>query len=337
MNVWLGLWGLGLLLYRLGPRQQAEHRLYGDLPPIKIVVPVHNEASQLGHLLASLPPQLAVRVVEASSEDGTEHPVLAAEAEVITPPPLPPGWSGKNWASYCGAQDLDCDWLLFLDANTELQPEYLGRWIATAQAEQWDMSCALPWHRCETLWEKASGALHLFYLLATAVQAQPHPQRLYANGQCVLIRRSAYAHIGHGQVRGELAEDVAMARRCLEQGFRYGVYHQPVYQIRRYATWQTFLEGWTQSLRQGMGANPAGPLLESTLVMLLLLGLGGWGLWGLGILLVLSYQRRVGGFAPWGALFSPLAALIFMGLALTAQGERILKRPIHRKSRTYSS
>jgi 4,4'-diaponeurosporenoate glycosyltransferase len=331
-DVW-GLLGLAVMIFRLGPRRPTSYHL--EAPPFRltVIIPARNEAQQIGRLLASLPPQVTVRVVDDHSQDDTAAIAQAAGAEVIVPPPLPPGWNGKTWACYCGAQNIETDWLLFMDADTQLWPEHIGSWLAQVQAEQLDMSCPLPWHQNPTLWEQASGAFHLLYLVATTLH--PHPHRLYANGQCLLIRQQAYAQIGHGQVRGELAEDLAMAQRCLQQGLRYGLYQHPAYQVRMYPTWRAFVQGWKRNLRLGMGQSPVGAILETTLVMLLLLGQGGGWAWGLGILLVLSYQRRFGDFAPWGALCSPLAVLTFMGLSLLAQIERLRKRPIIWKDRSY--
>jgi hypothetical protein len=95
------------------------------------------------------------------------------------------------------------------------------------------------------------------------------------------------------------------------------------------------MQGWKRNLRLGMRHSPVGAMLETTLVMVLLLGQGGLWAWGLGLLLVLSYQRRFGNFAPWGVLLSPLAVLTFMGLSLWAQFERLGQRPIRWKDRSY--
>ncbi|MGV3526333.1 MAG: glycosyltransferase [Candidatus Sericytochromatia bacterium] len=319
-------------------------------PAVGVVIPARNEAANLPRLLASLAQsgyagELRVWVVDDHSHDQTAELARRAGADVLSPPSVPPAWGGKSWACRWGAQAAlaaGAELLLLLDADTELCPGELTPWVAQHLHVRWDLSCPLPWHRCEATWERVLGAFHLLYLVATTLNPEPPPGRLYANGQCLLFTAETYRQGGHERVAGELAEDLALARDCLKRGGRYGVYAQTVYRVRMYPTPADFAAGWRRNLRLGMAQSKPLALLEVVCVMLAGLGpaagdlRGGTVLMSVCMLLVAARQRRFGNFASWGALFTPLAIAVFMGLSLLGLLDRLARRPIPWKGRSYA-
>jgi hypothetical protein len=71
-----------------------------------------------------------------------------------------------------------------------------------------------------------------------------------ANGQYILVRRSAYDAIGgHASVASEILEDVALAQRFRRSGFRvYFRYGGDAVRTRMYRNWSQLREGWTKNL-----------------------------------------------------------------------------------------
>lgn len=71
-----------------------------------------------------------------------------------------------------------------------------------------------------------------------------------ANGQALLIRRSAYEAIGgHAAVRGAIVEDFALARRLRACGRRLGwVDGRDLVRVRMYRSPAALWEGWTKNL-----------------------------------------------------------------------------------------
>src|SRR4029453_3338234 len=80
-------------------------------------------------LAAQTRPAEEVLVVDDDSDDDTAAVATAPGGDVIRPPPLPAGWTGKTWACWTGAQQAGGDVLVFLDADTEPEPDLLARLV----------------------------------------------------------------------------------------------------------------------------------------------------------------------------------------------------------------
>src|SRR3954470_5056685 len=106
-------------------------------PEVSIIVPARNEELSLGACLASLVSQkdvdFEIIVVDDGSSDRTREIALSfAGVQVIDPPSLRDGWTGKNNAVYAGARQAAGKWLLFTDADTVHLPGSLARSLAEA-------------------------------------------------------------------------------------------------------------------------------------------------------------------------------------------------------------
>ena len=118
---------------------------------------------------------------------------------------------------------MTCEWLLFVDADTEL---YLGAaWQALADAEEYGSSLVSysPEQVLDTLGEEI-----LIPFVYSRLAERYSFERVNnpgtagcgcANGQFLLIRRDAYDAIGgHEAVRARVLEDVALARLVKSSG-----------------------------------------------------------------------------------------------------------------------
>src|SRR3974390_2098782 len=106
-------------------------------PEVTVVVPARNEQACLGSCLSSLTAQAGVTfeiiVVDDHSTDRTREIAESfTEVRVISSPPLPPGWTGKNNAVIAGASQARGAWLLFTDADTVHMSGSLARTVAEA-------------------------------------------------------------------------------------------------------------------------------------------------------------------------------------------------------------
>ena len=207
---WVLSWHLPLL-----PRGSVQGQ-----PSISVLIPARNEAGTLPNLLASLSRQhqqpLEVIVIDDHSSDGTAAIARAAAGrlplKVIAPPPLPPGWCGKTWALHHGVQTSLGDVLVFLDADTEPEPDLLGSLVALQQ-RLGGLVSVQPFHRTEQPYEQLSLLFNLVGLLAVPLG----PCCGVAFGPAMTTSRHDYDRSGgHRAVADKVVEDWFLGH-CYEQ------------------------------------------------------------------------------------------------------------------------
>ena len=207
---WVLSWHLPLL-----PRGSVQGQ-----PSISVLIPARNEAGTLPNLLASLSRQhqqpLEVIVIDDHSSDGTAAIARAAAGrlplKVIAPPPLPPGWCGKTWALHHGVQTSLGEVLVFLDADTEPEPDLLGSLVALQQ-RLGGLVSVQPFHRTEQPYEQLSLLFNLVGLLAVPLG----PGCGVAFGPAMTTSRHDYDRSGgHRAVADKVVEDWFLGH-CYEQ------------------------------------------------------------------------------------------------------------------------
>jgi 4,4'-diaponeurosporenoate glycosyltransferase len=124
--------GLGwYLMWRIPTATPSNPIPSGTWERVSIVIPARNEEHRIAPLLRSIQEQQLpigdILVVDDESTDGTAEIARSLGATVIPSRPLPSGWRGKSWASHQGAQAAKGDLLVFLDADTSLEPGGLDR------------------------------------------------------------------------------------------------------------------------------------------------------------------------------------------------------------------
>jgi glycosyltransferase involved in cell wall biosynthesis len=240
----------------------------GRVPDVSIIVPARNEEANIGACLQSLlaqtgqaqeGPAFEIIVVDDSSTDRTREIARSFEGvKVISAESLPQASAeerptGKNSALIAGAKLARGKWLLFTDADTVHRPGSLRRALDEAERESADLLSYSPEQEVVTITERAVMPVVFSEL---AAQYPPHKVReqsrevAAANGQYILVRRSAYDAIGgHAGVASEILEDVALARRFRRSGFRvYFRYGGDAVRTRMYRNWAQLSEGWTKNL-----------------------------------------------------------------------------------------
>ncbi|MBI2818744.1 MAG: glycosyltransferase [Acidobacteria bacterium] len=228
---------------------------------ISVIVPVRNEEANIGdclRTLLALGKKMEILVADDGSEDSTASIVteLAREnpdVRMISVPPLPDGWSGKNHALHVAVPHTKGEWLLFTDADTRHTEGAVRGLVTWAEKAGLDLVSCSPPQQTETWWEKAV-IPQVYQLLARLYPFErvndPSDPLAAANGQFILIRREVYTRLdGHQAVRSETLEDVALARRAKQAGCR--LWFGPgdgIVTTRMYRTFSTLWEGWTKNL-----------------------------------------------------------------------------------------
>lgn len=232
----------------------------GCIPEVSIIVPARNEEGNLAGCLESLNAQAGVAfeiiVVDDSSTDRTREIAQSfGGVRVLSPPPIPQGWTGKNNALVAGAEAArsHSHWLLFTDADTVHLPGSLARALEEAKKDQADLLSYSPEQVVVTFAERAVMPVVFAELAAQYPPRKVREQNsgvVAANGQYILVRRSAYdATGGHTAVATEILEDVALARRFRNAGYRVHFrYGGDAVRTRMYRNWPQLREGWIKNL-----------------------------------------------------------------------------------------
>lgn len=250
---WMGAIALLLLLVQLpataillsrllqGPGRQPALRAQSPTPDllgqVSIVVPTLNEAARIRPCLAGLTGQSyevrEIIVVDSRSQDGTVDLVKAAEESdprirLITDDPLPSGWVGRPWALHSGFlySSAGSEWILGIDADTRPQAGLVASLVQTAQRQGYDLVSLAPQFILQGLgecWLQPALLMTLVYRFGPAGGGTAAAERVMANGQCFLCRRSLLICLeGYTSARNSFCDDVTLARNAAKQGAKVG-------------------------------------------------------------------------------------------------------------------
>jgi len=359
-RVFLGLAALGWLStlvkierrkrdrkWTLGP---GEKKLGADRK-VSVLVPARNEVDNIGPCVRSILSQVGVEieliVLDDGSTDGTSE-LLAEMAskdsriQVLQgKEALPDGWFGKAWALQRAQEAARQDWLVFVDADVQLHPEAVQTVVAHAEEKSLDMVSGIGRLEMLTFWERvmqpAIGGLILAGNDFDAVNDPERTNRVMANGQFIVIRRSAYDAVGgHEAVRQNVLDDVGMAEAVAEAGLPYQfLVLRELFSCRMYTSFSEIWAGWSKNLFAGLKHSWIVLLLVLFFLFLqvlagpILLGLGlagevseEWLWWGAGLCALMQIVRfqadRIWGLAPQYGLTHAPANLILMALLLNS-------------------
>jgi len=238
-------------------------------PRISAIVPARNEEEVIAVCVASLTQQEEISeviVVDDQSADRTEEIVAGLMAKnpqvrLLKTQGPPAGWVGKNNAVWLGAQAAIGDWLIFTDADAMHSSNSARRALEIARQHDAALVSFSPEQVMETWYEKAL-IPYVYCRLARLFSYDdvndPQKSAAAANGQFVMIRRDAYDAVGgHASVAGEILEDVALARRVKQAGYRlwFGS-GRGIVRVRMYRTFRSMWQGWKKNLYQLIGREP---------------------------------------------------------------------------------
>ncbi len=272
---------------------------------VSVIMPARNEEHDIGRSIESVLAQqdvdLELFVVNDHSTDRTgEIAEAAARADgrvrVIHNPELPPGWLGKSNAMQKAAALAGGDLLLFTDADIIHEPHTLATAVAELERLGLDFFSLFPRMDTISLWENIIVPTFVggVTMLASPGIEDPRSTEALAAGAFLLIRTPVFRAIGGFEpIRGEMGDDVGLARLVKSRGYRVGFRFAPefmhvrIYKGNSHAFW-------------GMTKN-------------VLIGIEG-RLWIAPAVLVLP------AFAFWTPIYCAIAGLIERSAALTLIG-----------------
>lgn len=243
-----------------------------ELGTVSVVVPTLNEAHRLAPCLEGLTRQgyelREVLVVDSRSTDGTQNVVTTYQRQdprirLLTDDPLPSGWVGRPWALDYGFRHSSpaSTWVLGIDADTQPQPGLIAALVQTVDREGYDLVSLAPRFILKTtgeMWLQPALLMTLIYRFGPAGNRGSQPQRVMANGQCFMVRRSLLESLdGYSSARASFCDDVTLARNAAVQGAKVGFWDgSRLLKVRMYEgiaeTWQE----WGRSLDLKDAATP---------------------------------------------------------------------------------
>src|SRR4051812_46692190 len=222
-------------------------------PRVAVLVPARNEEANMEECLTSLLAQdyanydvwlyddessdQTLQIAMRIAEDHNPKPKIWVPAEpprlnvVAGTEALPAGWLGKAYACHrlyrAMRERYNPEYLLFTDADVRHEPGALRHAVAAARAFDAGLLSVFPRQRTVTWSERLAvpvmqhWAVYGILPLPLAFTLETGPAFAAANGQFMLFTREAYeACGGHVAVRGEVLEDVALARAVKRSGHR---------------------------------------------------------------------------------------------------------------------
>lgn len=343
-------------------------------PLVSVIVPARNEAHNIARcmssILATTYPNLELIVVDDSSTDETAAIARKTAAgdqrvRVVTSPPLPDGWFGKQWACATGAKVACGSVLQFTDADTVHAPDLVTRSTNAMRGARAQLFSVAGRQELGGFWEKVIQPqiftiLSMRYGGTESITEATSVSNKIANGQCIFVTHDSYDAIGgHGAVRSSVAEDLMLAQRFFAARKRV-VLMLGVNQLstRMYASLGEIIAGWRKNVfAGGLDAVPFGrigrtffplalllpPLMQIFPVLVLIFGALGhisspiilWAAISTAVTLVWWLVVYVTiGENPLYVLLYPLGALVLLYIFVTAV---IRGRRVTWKGRTYVS
>lgn len=241
-----------------------------DAPKVSVLVPAKDEAANIGSCLNSLLaqhyPNFEVLVVDDRSTDETPAIVSGmakrdSRLRLVRVKSLPDGWTGKCHALHFAQQMATGEWLLFIDADATLHPDCLSVVLRDAIDADAGLASVLPRMEMRSFWERVVQPLAATFLMTLFPLPRVNDRRRsdygFANGQFLLMRRTAYDAIGgHEAVKDKFCEDINLGRLIKQKGLGLRVVVAPALaSVRMYSSLSQIMRGWTRIFYAAVDAN----------------------------------------------------------------------------------
>ncbi len=258
---------------------------------VSVLIPARNEVTNIARCVraadAARGPITEIVVYDDDSTDGTGEVLSALAAEVprlrvIHGDGLPAGWVGKPYALHRLSAAARGEVLLNIDADVTLRADGLLRMLSLLGSPDQvpggldaALVTAVPRQRTGSLIERSMiPLLHLSYvawLPMPLIHRIRDPRVLAANGQLLLVRRSALAAVGGWEgVRAALVDDMALCREMKRSGRRVVFADgDQMADCRMYTDGASLWRGFSKNFYEGIGGHPLGLIAVMALHLLI--------------------------------------------------------------------
>jgi glycosyltransferase involved in cell wall biosynthesis len=307
------------------------------LPRLSVIIPARDEQRRIREALLSVLqqdyPNAEYIVVNDRSTDHTAA-ILAEMArqdprlQVITISELPPGWLGKNFALYQGAELATGELILFADADVVMDRTVLARAVTYLKEHQLHHLAILPEIRMPgVLLGMFTSAFGIFFsLYARPWKAKdPRSKRFIGIGAFNLVSTEAYRAAGaHRAIAMRPDDDVKLGKLIKKHGYRQELmFGGGMIHVEWYSSLREMVDGLMKNSFAGVEYSVAAAVASGIVLLLgtvwpvlgILFTHGSTQLLNLGIVLVLlaitADCNRFHSLPRWYAFGLPLGGVLF--------------------------
>lgn len=240
-----------------------------EWPSLDVVVPVKDEADNIGVVLHSILaqdyPNIRILVVNDRSTDGTAAAVQALQdkhpnIERFDIKELPEGLYGKPHAVHCLRKELRGDYIAFVDSDLDLDPACLPTLVDHLDRNKFDWVAVMGKPNVTRFWERISvplfGAVIFAWYDPRKISDPKWPNAIGSG--LMACRRTAYEAIdGHRAVINIYDEDSELVRIAKRAGQKLSFVLTPeLFAQRHYGTLDRTLRGMTRTFVGGIKTLP---------------------------------------------------------------------------------
>jgi hypothetical protein len=247
---------------------------------VAVLLPLRDEAARVTPCLESLlaqrgVPNLTIHVLDDGSTDGTADVVRAVAGDRVrlhTGTPPPDGWLGKpNACARLAEVAGDVDVLVFVDADVVLEPDAVAGAVALLRSA--GVALLSPYPRIVGAGRLVQPLLQwswLTFLPLRGMERSPRPSLAAAGGQWLVVDRAGYRQAGgHAAVRGDVLEDIGLARAVKRAGGRIALADgSRLATCRMYTSWSELADGYGKSLWASFGSAAGAAAVVALLLLL---------------------------------------------------------------------
>jgi 4,4'-diaponeurosporenoate glycosyltransferase len=333
-----------------------------DHAGVSVIIPARNEEKNLVRLLESIDRQTVkpdeVIVVNDQSKDATAEIGQTYGHKVITASTPDEGWLGKPWSCWLGANAAFHDILLFLDADTFLEPQAISMLLSDFRANG-GLLTVQPYHKIDRNYERLSAVFNIIAMAGlnafTPLNRRIKPAGAF--GPLIMCRKGHYFEVGgHKIAKNSVLESIPLGRAFMAAGLEVHCYGgKGAISYRMYPEGlRSLIEGFSKGFARGAHA-----ISSSVLIMLICWIFGGISLtrhliqsfvtgdfneimiWLiLDVLYAAQIQWmliRIGNFGVWTAVFFQIPLIFFVFIFFISVLKTFVIRQVRWKGRVVAT